>query len=83
MGFKLKWNSHSTKNTNPMLDHQKKVLTAIHDNETLFRKELIKSLVWLNAHEQTEFRKWVREQFSHRYQKLINEVLYSKMSVSI
>jgi len=58
-----------------MLEHQKIVLRGVAQDEALFRKELIKSMEWLNAPEQDQLRRWVRENFSHLHGKIIKEIL--------
>ena len=61
-----------------MLEHQKIVLNGVKDDKRLFRKELIKSLIWLNAQEQTQLRKWVYENFHHLHAEIIKDVLHPK-----
>jgi hypothetical protein len=61
-----------------MLEHQKIVLNGVKNDKKLFRKELIKSLAWLNSHEQIQLRKWVRENFHHVHAEIIKDVLYPK-----
>ena len=54
-----------------MLEHQKIVLQAVADNEQLFRKELKKSLTWLNNEEISQLEKWLIENFSQSHAKTI------------
>lgn len=63
-----------------MLEHQKIVLQNVHDNPTLFRKELIKSLGWLNANEQTALRRWLREKYWKTHRNVLEDVLYPKFA---
>lgn len=60
-----------------MLEHQKLVLQNVATNRNLFKKELFKSMAWLNAYELTQFRKWVRETFWATHKDVIQEVLYT------
>ena len=59
-----------------MLEHQKIVLKGVSNDKKLFRKELIKSLAWLNAYELTQLRLWLRENFYQKHSDIIKEVLY-------
>lgn len=61
-----------------MLEHQKKVLTSVSFDKPLFRKELIKSLSWLNEEEQIQLAKWVKENFAHLHSDIIMDVFYPK-----
>ncbi len=65
-----------------MLEHQKTVLQNLRDNKTRFRKELIKSFIWLNPHEQTELRKWVRKKYWKTHKEIIQEVFNPKLEGS-
>lgn len=57
-----------------MLEHQKAILKAVANNIDLFRKELIKSLIWLSDREISLLRKWVREKFKQTHNDVMNEV---------
>ena len=57
-----------------MLKHQKTVLKGVRNNRILFKKELIKSLQWLNNRELSQLIKWVRENFYREYAEVIREV---------
>lgn len=59
-----------------MLEHQKKVIENIANNKELFKKELYKSIAWLNSYELTQLRKWVRENFWNSHKELIQEAFY-------
>jgi len=58
-----------------MLEHQKTVLAGVSNNKQLFKKELKKSLGWLNNSELTVFIKWVNENYYKLHGDIINEVL--------
>lgn len=47
------------------------VLRAVSDNEELFKKEMIKALIWLKPREKYIFRKWLRENYLKRYPDLV------------
>lgn len=66
-----------------MLEHQKKVLKGVSKDKYLFKKELLKSMAWLNAHEQTQLRKWVWENYNHVHSEIIKDVLYPKYEVAM
>jgi hypothetical protein len=57
-----------------MLELQKLVLQQVSDTKSLFRKELQKSLRWLDCHEIEILQDWVIQNFGNRYQDVINEV---------
>ncbi len=61
-----------------MLDLCKTVLEGVHEDKNLFRKELIKSMSWLNAEDQLKFQAWVRKTFGHRHADVIEEILNTK-----
>ncbi len=61
-----------------MLTHQKIVLQAVSDNTYLFRKELIKSMLWLNEHDQYKLKIWVRAKYLEQHKEIIDEVLYKE-----
>jgi hypothetical protein len=60
-----------------MLEHQKKVLQNVANNEELFKKELYKSLAWLNTHDLALLKVWLRNNYWGTYSTLIKEVMYS------
>ena len=66
-----------------MLEHQKTVLENLSDNKTRFRKELIKSLIWLNPYEQTQLRRWLREKYWQTHKDVIEDIFYPKLEGSV
>ncbi len=66
-----------------MLEHQKTVLQNLSDNRTRFRKELIKSLIWLNSYEQTQLRRWLRENYWQSHKDVIEDIFYPKLEGSV
>ncbi|MGQ1784678.1 MULTISPECIES: hypothetical protein [unclassified Saccharicrinis] len=58
-----------------MLEHQKNVLNGVVDFKELFRKELMKSMLWLNVNERTILIKWVCDNFRNRHPEIYEEVL--------
>ena len=58
-----------------MLELQKKVLNGVSNDKGLFKKELIKSLAWLNSFELKELKKWLMAKFYDVHRDIINEVL--------
>ncbi len=63
-----------------MLELCKTVLNGVHEDKNLFRKELIKSLSWLDQEDQDKFQRWVRERFGNEYPDIIDEILKTKYS---
>lgn len=58
-----------------MLEHQMAVLMAVSNEKILFRKELIKSLTWLDQGELAQLRSWVQANFNTQYPDIIEDVL--------
>ena len=65
-----------------MLEHQKIVLSGVCDQKQLFRKELLKSLSWLDAKEQDALKGWVWENFYHMHSETIDEVFKGSYPVA-
>ncbi|WP_282035539.1 hypothetical protein [Saccharicrinis aurantiacus] len=61
-----------------MLDLCMTVLDGVHEDRYLFRKELIKSISWLNNDDQEKFITWVREHFKNEHADVIDEILNTK-----
>jgi hypothetical protein len=59
-----------------MLEHQKLVLRNVAYNKELFRKELHKSLVWLNSYDISQLFVWLKENFWDLHKDVIEEVVY-------
>lgn len=57
-----------------MLDHQKIILDNISENYQLFRKELEKSLKWLNDGDKQKLYIWVKSRFWNSHEDIIREV---------
>lgn len=58
-----------------MLEHQKIVLRGVSDNRYLFRKELLKSINWLNDKDLKEFNRWVYDNFYQEQPEIISELI--------
>jgi hypothetical protein len=82
MAFCLFCKQSTTETFFTMLEHQKKVLEAVSYDKALFRKELLKSLTWLNSEELTHLQLWLRENFYPEYANVIMEVFYPKYDVA-
>ena len=61
-----------------MLEHQKMVLKGVFDNKYLFKKELIKSMSWLNKNDQILLKMWIYKNFRDQHPDIINDVLFSE-----
>jgi hypothetical protein len=55
-----------------MLELQKLVLESVHENTTLFEKELLKSFHFLGYEDLQNLYYWAISKFSNQYGKLIN-----------
>lgn len=60
-----------------MLEFSKKILKKVSFDRTLFKKELKKSLKWLNRDEIIALKVWCLAQFGTQYSDLIMEVFES------
>jgi hypothetical protein len=69
-------NMKSKNNLIIMLEHQKMVLVNVDYNDDLFRKELQKSLVWLNSNDLINLRVWLKEKYWNTHREIIQEILY-------
>ena len=58
-----------------MLEHQKKVLEGVSNNNKLFRNELIKSITWLNKEELLKLKDWAELRFGDIHHDLIADIL--------
>jgi|TARA_B110000971_G_C19738606_1_gene376443 hypothetical protein len=56
-----------------MLEFSKKILEKVSFDKRLFRKELKKSVIWINKHEAAALKIWALTYFSH-YKETIQEV---------
>jgi len=68
-----------------MLDYVKTILIKVSFDQSLFKKELEKSLQWLEADEILKLKDWVIEKFNHMYKDIIIGVfsIYELSPVSI
>ena len=57
-----------------MLEHQKIVLKNVSADKKLFKKELIKSLRWLDPVEIALLSDWVNQEFSDKHSDIISEI---------
>lgn len=57
-----------------MLDLSKKILEKVSFDKTLFRKELIKAIKWVQPNEKIVLKFWCLATFGNEYQKEILEV---------
>jgi hypothetical protein len=57
-----------------MLEHQKTVLKNVSHDKELFKKELKKSVVWLQSHEVYKLYAWVKEHYGMSHRSEIKEV---------
>jgi len=64
-----------------MLDYVKTILIKVSFDQNLFKKELEKSLQWLEAEEILKLKDWVVEKFNHMYKDIISDV-FSKYKLS-
>ncbi len=63
-----------------MLEHQKKVLSGVSNNPYLFKKELLKSIKWLNHDDLAELQKWLKNKYGERYAGIITSEFFGGMS---
>jgi hypothetical protein len=54
-----------------MLEYVKTVLYKVSFNESLFKKELAKSLDWLNNQEKLDLQEWIGANFGNQYSEVM------------
>lgn len=57
-----------------MLEHQKIVLENVSSDVRLFKKEIYKSLSWLEPSEIEEFKSWLVRRFNRSHAEILLEV---------
>lgn len=57
-----------------MLEHQKIILLNVQDDADLFKKELHKTLNWIDGNEVQILQNWLYEVFDKRLLKIVQEV---------
>lgn len=62
-----------------LLDHQKAIIMNVCKDKSLFEKELVKSMEWLNEREQKQFRKWIWENFMLDYPDVLKSVFRDEL----
>jgi len=56
-----------------MIEYAKAILPKVTFSRELFRKELFKSIKWVDKDELAELHQWCVEHFSHIYPDIISE----------
>jgi len=62
-----------------MLEYTKTILAKVSFDNSLFKKELQKSLRWLDNTEIEELKKWVFKAYGEKHEIAINEVFSQKL----
>lgn len=57
-----------------MLEHQKIILENVRHDKKLFQKELVKSVNWLEEHDQEELYQWLKKSFWKSHKQIIESV---------
>jgi len=57
-----------------MLEHQKTLLINLVHDKNMFRKELMKSIKWLDQIEQQKLYLWLKDRFGNLYRDLIESL---------
>jgi hypothetical protein len=57
-----------------MLELQKFVLQRVSDDVRLFRKELTKSILWLNSQDVEKLKQWAIDKFGKTHADILKEV---------
>lgn len=61
-----------------MLELCKTVLNGVHEDKKLFKKELNKSLSWLNSEDQVKLQIWVKKNFYKEHADIIDKIFDNK-----
>lgn len=59
-----------------MLELQKFVLQRVSDDARLFKKELTKSIQWLNSQDVEKLKQWAITRFGNTHAEILREVFY-------
>jgi hypothetical protein len=65
-----------------MLELSKQILQKVSFDRELFKKELRKSISWINPNERSDLKEWCLATFGMVYKDLILDVFDRKMSAS-
>jgi len=57
-----------------ILELQQLTLQHMSNDKTMFRKELIKSIKWLQSYEILKLRKWLKANYKDTHGEIISEV---------
>lgn len=57
-----------------MLEAQKKIISDISYDKNLFRKEVIKTLVWSKTSEKNDLKNWLSQNFGDSHQSILSKV---------
>lgn len=63
-----------------MLEHQIIVLENVSHSKELFKKELLKSLNWLEEEEILQLKEWLMHNIAEDYSEVIQDILEEKMA---
>ncbi len=63
-------------NVNIMLEHQMIVLNGVKEYSSLFKKELYKTIKWLNEKDLKDMYKWLKQNFYTQYSEVIEEAFH-------
>jgi len=66
-----------------MLEHQIIVLRGVSHDKDLFRKELLKSMSWLNAEDQRNLLRWVCENYQAHHPEILKEVIHQSKTAGL
>ena len=61
--------------TTGMLEHQKLIIKNVSHNGDFFKKEILKSVKWLNVSDLIQLFEWLKNNFWQSREKEIKEVL--------
>ena len=64
-----------------MLEHQIIVLRGVGHDKYLFRKELLKSMTWLNAEDQGNLLRWVSENYQFHHPEILKEAISQRKNM--
>ncbi len=63
-----------------MLQHQMIVLSGVKEYSNLFKKELYKTINWLNKKELLYLYNWLKQNFFTQYEDMIEEAFHHKLA---
>ena len=57
-----------------MLEHQKLIIAKVSHDREMFRKEIVKTLKWVESHEIIHLHQWLKDNYGKKHAETIREI---------